>query len=146
MVWLGVRCWKDKIAFVAVDDTGPTPIVTFKRRQPVPSTSDPGERAGWFARTASEAITETACAGVSVRVADSDPNQVRAEAEGAVLATANEAGLPTITVRRQSLMRPLGIKNTAGAWKTFQKEDAFVGGLVGDEKDAAMASLAGARP
>lgn len=143
-MWLGVRCWKEKLALVAVQD-GKPPTVAFARRQAVPKIEDPGERAAWFVRAVTEAIEETDCAGVSVRVADADPDQERAEAEGAVLAAAHLAGRPTVRLRRQSLLKPLAIGREAGAWKAFQKEDAFVGTLVGDEKDAAMASLAASR-
>jgi hypothetical protein len=143
-MWLGVRCWKDKLALVVVRDGSP-PMVAFARRQAAPDLEDPGERAAWFARAVTEAIEETDCAGVSVRVADADADQERAEAEGAVLAAAHLAGRPTRRFRRQSLLKPLRVGREAGAWKAFQKSDPFVGGRVADEKDAAMASLAGSR-
>lgn len=145
LIWLGVRCWKDRIALVAVRDATAHPEVVLRRRQPVPDTTDPGERAAWFAKTAAEAMGESSCGGVSVRVADSDPDQMRAEAEGAVLATANQRGLLARTMRRQSLMKPLEVPREKNAWKSFQKEDDFIGALVGDEKDAAMAALGAAR-
>lgn len=145
MSWLGVRCWRDKIALVAVHDADTGPEVTFQRRQPVPETTDPGERTGWFAKVVLEAINESRCTGVSVRIADSNPVQERAEAEGAVLAAAHENGVPTARYRRQSLTRPLGIDRAQGAWATFQRRDPFIGALVGDEKDAAMAALGAAR-
>lgn len=144
MSWLGVRCWKDKIAVVVVAD-GTPPTLTMARRQPAPTGAEPGVRAAWFANVVSEAIDETGCNGVAVRVADNDPDQARAEAEGAVLAAGASAGLPTKTFRRQSLVKPLGVPAGAGAWKQFQKDDSFVGAQVGDEKDAVMASLAAAR-
>jgi hypothetical protein len=143
-MWLGVRCWKDKLALLAVQD-GKPPTVAFARRQAVPKVEDPGERAAWFARAVTEALEETDCAGVSIRVADADPDQERVEAEGAALAAAHLAGRPTRRFRRQSLLKPLGVGREAGAWKAFQKDDPFVGRLVGDEKDAAMASLAASR-
>lgn len=143
-MWLGVRCWGDRLALVAVQDGDP-PIVSFARRQAAPKVKDRGERAAWFAKAVVEALEETGCVGVSVRVADSGPDQDRVEAEGAVLAAAHNAGRATRTLRRQSLLKPLAVSREAGAWKTFQKEDPFVGSLVGDEKDAAMASLAASR-
>jgi hypothetical protein len=146
MIWLGVRCWKAKVALVAVRETTGGPVVVFRRRQPVPKTLDAGARAGWFAKVAAEAIAESECAGVSVRIADNNPEQTRAEAEGAVLASAHSKGLPARTVRRQSLMKPLKVPSGQGAWHRFQKDDAFIGSLVGDEKDAAMASLGASRP
>lgn len=143
-MWLGVRCWSDRLALVAVHDGAP-PTLAFARRQPAPKGADRGARAAWFAKAVAEAIDETNCAGVSVRIADTSPDQERAEAEGAVLSAAHVAGRPTRTFRRQSLLKPLAVGREAGAWKAFQREDEFVGGLIGDEKDAAMASLAAAR-
>jgi hypothetical protein len=145
MIWLGVRCWKDKVALVAVADSPDGPKVVLQRRQPAPRGGDAGSRAAWFARIATEAIEESGSGGVSVRIADSNPDQARVEAEGAVLAAAGQAGLPTRTFRRQSLMKPLGVGRGTGDWKRFQQEDGFVGGMVGDEKDAAMAALGAAR-
>lgn len=143
-MWLGVRCWKDRIAVVAVID-GQPPTVLLERRQAAPRSEDPGERSAWFARTVREAIEETACSGVSVRVADSGPDQARAEAEGAVFAAAHLAGRPTRRFRRQSMMKPLGVPRGAGEWSAFQRDDQFIGSLVADAKDAAMASLAATR-
>lgn len=144
MAWLGVRCWKDKIALVVVAEGDP-PEVEFRRRQPSPAINEPAARAGWFGKVVREALNEVECEGVSVRVADTDPDQLRAEAEGAVFAAAGAAGLPAKRFRRQSLLKPLGVERSAGAWQAFQKSDAFIGGFVGDEKDAAMASLAALR-
>jgi hypothetical protein len=76
-MWLGVRCWRDKLALVAVQDGSP-PTVAFARRQAAPDVEAPGERAAWFARAVTEAIEETDCAGVSVRLADADADQERA--------------------------------------------------------------------
>lgn len=143
-MWLGVRCWKDKISFVAVED-GATPRVVFRRRQSAPASIDPGQRVAWFAKAVTEAIEETLCDGVSVRIADSSPDQDRAEAEGAVLAATALSGRQTLRYRRQSLMKPLRVDRFAGAWNSFQRSDEFIGSLIGDEKDAAMASLAAAR-
>lgn len=78
-------------------------------------------------------------------MADADADQERVEAEGAVLAAAHASGCTTRRFRRQSLLKPLAVGRDAGAWKAFQKDDPFVGVLVGDEKDAAMASLAASR-
>lgn len=144
MIWLGVRCWKDRLALVFVVD-GEPPSVSFERRQPAPKATDPGEKAAWFAKAVQEAIAETGCDGVSVRVADANADQERAEAEGAVLAAAGLAGCATRRFRRQSLMKPLAVPRTSGAWQAFQKDDPFVGGLLKDQKDAAMASLAALR-
>lgn len=144
MAWLGVRCWAKKIALVVVDDTGDEPQVTLKRRQPCPET-DPGRRAAWFARMAVEALSESGSVGLAVRVADSAADQERAEAEGAVLAAAAEAGVETKRLRRQSLVKPLGVPRVAGAWRDFPRTDPFLKSLVGEERDAAMASLGGSR-
>lgn len=143
-MWLGVRCWKDKIALVVVQD-GATPEVVFRRRQSASTSTDPGQRLAWFAKAVTEAIEETGCDGVSVRIADSSPDQDRAEAEGAVLAASAISGKQALRYRRQSMMKPLKVDRSAGAWNSFQRSDAFIGGLIGDEKDAAMASLAAAR-
>jgi len=145
MVWLGVRCWKERIAVLAVDDGPGGPSVVFRRRQNCPKGLEPGARAAWFARVAAEAVEESGCGGVAVRIADSNCEQLRCEAEGAVLAGASAAGLRTITLRRQSLIKPLSVPKGAGSWKAFQAQDPFIGSLIGDEKDAAMASLGAAR-
>jgi len=107
VTWLGVRCWKDKLAMVAVED-GATPSVLFVRRHAAPTSDDPGARVAWFARTVVEAAEEAKCNGVSVRVADANPDQERAEAEGAVLSASHSAGFETRRYRRQSLLKPLG--------------------------------------
>lgn len=145
MLWLGVRCWTNQIALVAVADAAGRPEVVFRRRQGGAGIADAGERCAWFGKMAEEALEESGAEGLAVRVADSNPDQARASAEGAVLAVAGAQGLPTMELRRQSLLKPLGAGREAGAWKAFQKEDAFIGSLVGDEKDAAMASLGAAR-
>lgn len=143
--WLGVRCWPDRIALVAVEAGPDGSRVCFRRRQPCPKNLDPGRRVAWFARVTGEAIDESGGDGVAVRVADSGPTQLRAEAEGAVLACAGQRGLATMTLRRQSLIKPLGVSRRSGGWTEFQKHDPLIGSLVGDEKDAAMASLGAAR-
>lgn len=107
--------------------------------------SDPGDRAAWYAMSASEALTESGATGVAVRIADGDSDRKRSVAEGAVLAVAGAARVPTVELRRQSLMKPLGVGSGAGAWSAFQKSDAFIGSLLVDERDAAMASLGAAR-
>lgn len=83
--------------------------------------------------------------GVAVRVSDTGPAQDRAEAEGAVLSVAGQRAVPAVTLRRQSLVKPLGVPRAPGAWASFQKDDSFVGSLPAKEKDAAMASLGAAR-
>lgn len=144
--WLGVRCWTGRIAVAVVDDgASGGPLLTFARRQPCPAALDPGARAAWFARVVTEAIDEAGAVGVAVRVADSSPDQDRAEAEGAVLAAAALSGRIGVTFRRQSLLKPLGVGRQAGAWAAFQRNDSFVGSLLGDLKDAAMASQAASR-
>lgn len=143
-MWLGVRCWKDKIALVAVDDGDP-PTIVHASRPKAPATDDPGLLAAWFGRSLTEALGEADFEGVAVRIADRDPTQERAQAEGAVLAAAAEAGLQTVTLRRQSMLKPLEVPSGRGEWAKFPKEDPFFGALVGDEKDAAMASLAATR-
>lgn len=145
MVALGVRCWKDRIALVVVEEAPDGPTVRFSRRQKAPSSSDPGEVTAWFGKMTEEAIQESGATVVSVRIADTSPEQGRAHAEGAVLAAAYRAGATCKTYRRQSLMKPLGVARTTGAWDRFQKVDPFIGSLVGEEKDAAMASLAATR-
>ena len=143
--WLGVRCWASRIALAVAEDSPDGPVAVFVRRQPCPTGLNPGERAAWFAKVVTEAIDESGATGVAVRIADSGPDQERAEADGAVLASAALRGLTGVTLRRQSLLKPLGVPRGAGGWAAFQKSDPFIGALVGDLKDAAMASLGAAR-
>lgn len=133
------------MSLVVVEDSATGPEVTFRRTQPCPNESDPGRRSAWFGRVVAEAMDAVDVAGVAVRVADAGPVQDRAEAEGAVLSTAGQRGVPAVTLRRQSLVKPLSVPRASGAWASFQKNDPFVGSLPAKEKDAAMASLAAAR-
>jgi len=128
-----------------VEDSANGPQVAFRRSQPCPTDSDPGRRAAWFGRVVAEALDAVDVVGVAVRVSDTGPAQDRAEAEGAVLSVAGQRAVPAVTLRRQSLVKPLGVPRTPGAWASFQKDDSFVGSLPAKEKDAAMASLGAAR-
>ena len=147
MAWLGVRCWKNRIALVVIDDHTDGPRVLFRRREGAPERgSDHGPHVAWFHRVVSEVIEEARPEGVAVRVANSDPEQVRAECEGAVAVAAAQRGLPAMSLRQQGMWKPLGLPNAkAATWKAFQSEDSLIGSLVQEEKDAAMASLAAAR-
>jgi hypothetical protein len=142
-VVLGVRCWKDRIALVALaGDPGDDPDVVLHRRAKLPSSARDAERVVWVNKTVAEAIEESGADALAVRVSDADPDQVRSEHEGIALFAAASRALPVTTLRRQSMVKPLGVRREAGAWKEFPKTDGFISGFVGDEKDAAMAARA----
>lgn len=146
MVWLGVRCWKDRIAMVAVKD-GPTPEVSFRRRQKSPARTDRyGPHVAWFYAVTLEAIEEIAPEGVVVRVANTGAEQVRSECEGAVAVAAAHSDLPVRALRQQSMWKPLGVANARSTtWSAFLKSNPLLSTLVVDEKEAACASWAASR-
>ncbi len=45
-------------------------------------------------------------------------------------------------MRRQSMIKPLGVGQVKGAWAEFQKKDEFISGFVGNEREAAMVARA----
>ena len=143
--WLGVRCWKDRIALVAVDEDTRGPQCVLRRRTKVPTGLDEGRRADWFHKITTEAIEECHPVGVAVRISDAGDDRVRSENDGAVLVAAAHANLPSITLGWQKMRAPLGVSKEAGAWKAFPKTDPFISGLIGDERDVAMAALASVR-
>lgn len=145
MAWLGIRCEAKSIAIVLVEDGDDGPAMTFHRFQKTPDGLQPGEQAAWFAKVVDEALDEVDVDGVALRIADQDPKLERGHAEGAVLAAVGRRHKPTQMLRRQSLVKPLGVAKGQGAWASFQRDDPFVGGLVGKYKDAAMASLGALR-
>ena len=49
MPWLGVRCWKDKIALALVEDDPAGPRLVQQSRARAPELSDAGDIAWWFA-------------------------------------------------------------------------------------------------
>lgn len=131
---------------VVVDDADP-PIVVFETVDQLPAGLTAGSAATWFANCVVEAIEQTQPQGVAVRVSDGDVQAERAHAEGAVLAAADQRGLPTILLIRQRMLKPLlGTgRPEKGAWAAFPKTDPFVSGLKTKVREAAMASLAAAR-
>jgi hypothetical protein len=143
-VVLGVRCWKDKIAVVAVSGApGGDPTVVLHRRGKLPAGVSDTDRVEWVHKMVVEAIEEAKADVVAVRVSDADPDQHRAEHEGvALLAAAGVQGCKGMTLRRQSMLKPLGVPAGAGAWKEFPKTDPFVSGFVLEEREAVMAARA----
>ena len=146
MAWLGVRCWKDRIALVVVED-GEPPTVLFNRRHKAPARAeDHGPHVLWFHRMVVEAIEETKPDGVAIRIASVDPDQIRAECEGAVAVAAAQAKLPTMDLRQQRMWNPLGVADAKStSWKAFLQIDPTISSLVGEEREAACASLAASR-
>ena len=142
-VVLGVRCWKDKVALVAVSAApGGDPTVVLQRRGRLPASVSDTDRVEWVHKMVVEAIEEARADVVAVRVSDADPDQHRAEHEGVALLAAGARGCRGITLRRQSMLKPLGVPSGAGAWKEFPKTDPFISGFVLDEREAAMAARA----
>ena len=145
MPWLGVRCWRDKIALALVDDDPDGPRLVRQLRDRAPATDDDGELALWFCRMTRDAIDAWQPVGIAVRISDATPEQTRALHEGAVLVAAAERGLPTQVLRRSNMVNLLDASNGPGGWTMFQRNDPFVGGLVADLRDAGMASLVASR-
>jgi hypothetical protein len=136
---LGVHCWKDRVALVALSgDPGSTPLVVLHRRSKLPTGAADVERVRWVHKVVVEAIEETKADRVAVRVSDANPDQHRAEHEGVALL----AGCAGMCLRRQSMLKPLGVPAGAGAWAAFSKNDPFITGFVVDEREAAMAAQA----
>lgn len=147
MTWLGVRCWKDKVALAAVHDSAEGLVLVFDRRQQLPK-GDPdlGRQAHWFFQVVDEALAETEVSGLAICVSSGDADQTRASFEGAAAVAAATHGVPVKLMRKQGMWKPLGLTDRKGAtWDRFLKEDRLIGQLVGDLKEAAVASLAAAR-
>lgn len=143
-VVLGVRCWRDRLALVALSsDPAGSPHLMLHRRVKLPGgDGSDADRIRWVHKTVVEAIEEAGAEAVAVRVSDADPEQLRTEHEGVALFAGANRGLPVATLRRQSMLKPLGVGREAGAWKAFPKRDSFVSGFVGDEQEAAMVARA----
>jgi hypothetical protein len=143
-VVLGVRCWKDRVALVALDgEPGGEPMVVLHRRGKLPGGGSDVDRVEWVHKTVMEAIEESKATLVAVRVSDADPEQHRAEHEGvALLAAAGAQGCQGVALRRQSMLKPLKVPAGVGAWKEFPKSDPFISTFVLDEREAAMAARA----
>lgn len=140
---LGVRCWKDRVALVALrGDPHGTPDVVLHRRANLPAGATDGDRARWVHKTVIEAIEESAANSVAVRVSDGDADQQRAEHEGVTLLAAASRGLMASDMRRQSMTSLLSVGRLKGAWAQFPKADQFISGFVVDEREAAMAAQA----
>lgn len=140
---LGVRCWRDKIALVVLEDaSGAEPRIVLRRRSKLTVTSD-SDRVRWVHKTVTEAIEEAKATTVAVRISDaSHADQRRAEHDGVALHAGAVQDIEVVTLRRQSMLKPLGVRSGAGMWVDFQKTDPFLGRFVADEKDAAMAARA----
>lgn len=107
-VVLGVRCWKDRIALVALAaHPGDHPDVVLHRRVKLPSGALDGERVLWVHKTVTEAIEEAGAEALAVRVSDAEADQVRAEHEGVAMFAAANRGLRVVILRRQSMLKPL---------------------------------------
>lgn len=147
MAWLGVRCWKDKIAMAAVDDSGAVPEVIFQRRDTIPKgESDFGRQAQWFCRVVEEALTDCGAEGLAIYVSGGRAEQVRASFEGAAAVAGGTYGVPVRLMRRQNLWKTLGLTDFKKAtWDYFIKQDDLMSGLVGEIKEAAAVSLAAQR-
>jgi hypothetical protein len=147
VLWLGAGCWKDKIALAAVEDGQNSCEVVFDRRESVPAgETDIGRLASWFQCVVAEALVESHCHGLAICVSSGDADQTRAAFEGAAAAAAGNAGVPAVLMRRQSMWKPLGVRDSKTAtWNAFIKDDALFSDLVGFLKEPAAASLAAAR-
>ncbi len=140
---LGVRCWKDRVALVALSgDPGSDPTVVLHRRSKLPAGGSDADRVRWVHKVIVEAVEESKADRVAVRVSDADPDQSRAEHEGVALLAAVNKGCATMSLRRQSMLKPLGVPAGAGAWAAFPKNDPFISCFVLDEREAAMAARA----
>lgn len=141
MTALGVRCWKDKIALVVLEDVpGSEPRIVLHRRSKLAVTSD-GDRVRWVHQAVIEAIQEGNASTVAVRISDDfHADQRRAEHEGVALHAGAALNLEVVTMRRQSMLKPLGVPPGKGMWADFQRANPFVGQFVADERDAAMAA------
>jgi hypothetical protein len=140
---LGVRCWKDRVAIVALSgDPGSTPTIVLHRRSKLPTGGSEADRVRWVHNVVVEAIEEAKVDRVAVRVSDADPDQHRAEHEGVALLAAADKGCEAVSLRRQSMLKPLRVPAGAGAWAAFPKNDPFISDFVLDERDAAMAAKA----
>lgn len=142
MTWLGIRCWKDKIAMAVVVDDPVEPQVGFERPHSMPKgETDVGQQAHWFFRVVDEALTETSAAGLAIFVSSGEIDQSRAIFEGAASASAGARRVPVRLLRKQAMWKPLGIADAKGAsWSAFMKDDRLFGQLVADTKEAAAAS------
>lgn len=140
---LGVRCWKDRIALVALDHlSAADPGVVLHRRSKLAGTSD-SDRVVWVHKIVTEAIEEAEASIMAVRISDdAHADQRRAEHDGVALHAGAARDLEVMTLRRQSMLKPLGVPSGAGAWAKFQKTDPFLTQFVADEKEAAMAARA----
>ena len=142
-VVLGVRCWKDRIAFVAISgEPGNEPDVALHRRVKLPAEASDGDRVQWVHKAVVEAIEESEADALAVRVTDGDPQQHRSEHEGIALLAAATRGLPVVSLRRQSMIKALGVSRQSGAWRAYLTSDPYLAGFVGDEQEAAMAARA----
>jgi hypothetical protein len=140
---LGVRFWKDKVALVAIEgDAGADLTVKFHRRAKLAARATDAERVRWVHNTIVEALDESHAGALAVRIAERDPDQLRAEHDGVTLAAAANRNLEVATFRRMSMLKPLGIGRASGDWAAFPKSDPFVSTFVGDEQEAAMAARA----
>jgi hypothetical protein len=140
---LGVRCWKDRLALVALSgDPGSTPTIVLHRRSKLPTGGSEADRVRWVHNVVVEAIEEAKADRVAVRVSDADPDQHRAEHEGVALLAAASKRCDTVSLRRQSMRKPLGVPAGAGAWAAFPKSDPFISDFGLDERKAAMAAKA----
>ncbi|MFP5256705.1 MAG: hypothetical protein ACLGI8_12760 [Acidimicrobiia bacterium] len=147
MAWLGVRCWKDKVALAIVDNSATGPALTFDRRQQMPKgDADVGRQARWFFQVVEEALADTGADGLAICVSSGDADQTRASFEGAAAVAAGMRGVPVQLMRKQGMWKPLGLADRkSGTWSDFMKHDALMSALVGDLKEAAAASLAAER-
>ena len=120
------------------DASGAEPRIVLHRRSRLTVTSD-SDRARWVHKTVTEAIEEAKATMVAVRISDdSHADQRRAEHDGVALHAGAVQDLEVVTMRRQSMLKPLGVAAGTGMWADFQKTDPFLGRFVADEKDAAM--------
>ena len=147
MAWLGVRCWKDKVAMALVSEESDQPRVEFSRREPSPKgQTDTGKNSYWFWQVIDEALEESSATGIAIVVSAGDADQTRAMYEGAVAAAAGARDMPVVLLRKQGMWKPLGLQDAKSAtWDSFMREDQLLGELVGDLKEAAAASLVAER-
>jgi hypothetical protein len=147
MAWLGVRCWKDKVALAVVHDSESDPVLALNRREQLPNgVTDAGRQAHWFFEVVDEAIAESSADGLAICISSGDADQSRASFEGAAAVAAAARGVPVKLMRKQGMWKPLGLPDRKGAtWDRFMKQDPLMSSLVGDLKEAAAASLAAER-
>lgn len=139
---LGVRCHKDKFAFVVIDGSPDAPRIVDHGLRRLPA-GKRGEQLTWVRREVEELDRRHGVTAASFKAAETTgtPDASRGEVEGVFQQTLDECGIDATGRRKNQLKSALGLGSAKGAFDNALRFAPFTLVPV-DRREALAAAMA----